>query len=299
MKIIETEFDGFEAIDIQTARAHMIIVTGTGPRIAYLAAKKGKQEGRNLLFWDYPRKYQRKDWALLGGHRIWHTRPGADEAEETYMTDSAPCHVRIGKRGVQITASASADALIQKSLTVTVENDDTFRVANKLTNIGEMLWSGGLWALTCTLPGKRTTYGIPLGDGQEWDVFTLVIPKAWGGHAVKVNDPQISFTEDCLILKPKGQKAKRMIQAPQGWIGMTDADEKISFLVHTPYQRGAQYPLNCNAAFFVGPKNFMVEMEHMAPERTLRPQESIENIQTWALRAPVDWGKLKGLYRFS
>lgn len=297
MQIQMTEFDGFEAVDILTAKAHMILVTGMGPRIAYFAARKGKKDGRNLLFWDYDRKYQRKEWQLMGGHRVWNTRPGADEAEETYAADNAPCHVKIGKRSVQVTASALPGTLVQKSLTVTVENDDTFTVDNRLTNIGDMLWSGGLWALTCTLPGKRSTYGIPLGAGGDWDVFTVVIPKTWGGHAVKVNDPQISFTEDALVLKPRGNKAKRMLQAPQGVVGMTDLDEKLSFLVKTPWVRGGTYPLNTNVAFFVGPKNFMVEMEHMAPESTLKPGESIRNTQTWALRAPIDWTKLKGLVK--
>jgi hypothetical protein len=297
LQITTTQFDGLDAVDIQTAKAHMIIVTEVGPRIAYFAAKRGKQEGRNLLFWDYERKYQRKDWFLLGGHRVWHTRPGADEGEETYVADNAPCHVRILKRSVQVTASAIPGMMVQKSLTVTVEDDSTFTVDNRLTTIGDMIWSGGLWALTCTLPGKRTTYGIPLGDGGAWDVFTVVIPKAWGGHAIKVNDPQISFTEDSLVLKARGNKAKRMVQAPQGIMGMTDLDEKLSFLVKTPYVRGAQYPLNCNTAFFVGPKNFMVEMEHMAPETTLKPGESIRNTQTWALREPIDWTKLKGLLK--
>jgi hypothetical protein len=296
-KIEMTEFDGFEAVEITTAKARMIVVSGTGPRIASLQYKQGREWGRNLLFWDFERKYNRKDWALLGGHRVWNTRPGADEAEETYAGDTAPCDVRIGKNKVTVTASALTQSLIQKSITVTVVDDTTFAVDNAVENIGEMLWSGGVWALTCTLPGKRSSYGIPLGDGSAWDVFAIVVPKAWAGHVAKVNDPQISVTEDNLIVNPKGVKAKRMVQAPQGIMGMTDLDEKVSFLVKTPYEQRAQYPFNSNVAFFVGPKNFMVEMEHMGAERTVRPGETLHNVQTWALRPPIDWKKQKGLLK--
>jgi hypothetical protein len=296
-KIEMTEFDGFEAVEITTAKARMVIVSGTGPRIASLQIKKGRDWGRNLLFWDFERKYNRKDWALLGGHRVWNTRPGADEAEETYESDTAPCDVRMGKNKVTVTASALTQSLIQKSITVTVVDDMTFTVDNAVENIGEMLWSGGVWALTCTLPGKRSSYGIPLGDGSAWDVFAIVVPKAWAGHVAKVNDPQISLTEDCLVVNPKGVKAKRMVQAPQGMMGMTDLDEKISFIVETPYEKRAQYPFNSNVAFFVGPKNFMVEMEHMGAERTVYPGETLHNVQTWALRAPIDWKTQKGLVK--
>lgn len=300
VKIEKTTFDGLAAVAIDTAKARMVIVTEVGPRIAFFAQKKGGAKGggavgRNLLFWDDVRQYQRKDWFLLGGHRVWNTRPGADEAEETYVADNAPCEVKIGKRSVSVTAPELPASLVRKSLTVTVVDDATFTVDNAVHNVGEMLWSGGVWALTCTLPVKGCTYGIPLGDGSSWDVFAIVVPKAWAGHVARVNDPQITVTEDVMVIDPKGVKAKRMVQAPQGVMGMTDAKEGVSFLVKTPYEKGAQYPFNCNVAFFVGPKNFMVEMEHMGAERTLKPGESSHNVQTWALRGAIDWKKHKGL----
>src|SRR3990172_3339167 len=94
-----------------------------------------------------------------------------------------------------------------------------------------------------------------------------------------------------MVIIPRGRECKRMVQAPQGLIGMSDAAEKISFLKHSPYERGARYPLNCNLSFYIGPKNFMVEMESMGAERTVKPGETAHNVETWALRDPVDWRK--------
>ena len=53
-------------------------------------------------------------------------------------------------------------------------------------------------------------------------------------------------------------------------------------------------------AFYVGPKNFMVEMETMGPERTLKSGERAVNRETWALADSAvglkDARKLIGLF---
>ncbi len=292
MNIRPTTFGGHAAVEIKTTRARMILVTETGPRIAHLSALTRKAETRNLLFWDDAKKHRRKEWRLHGGHRIWATRPGADEAEETYAADNALCAVRVNKNRVVVEAPESLG--IAKSLAVRVLDEATFEVNNSIVNTGSMLWSGGVWSLTCTVPTRATSYGIPLGDHSAWDTFAIVIPRTWGGgQTSRINDSQISMTEHCMVIKPAGRQSKRMVQAPQGLIGMTDTAEKISFWKHSPYVRGAPYPLNCNVAFYIGPKNFMFEMETMGAEKTLKPGEAARNVETWALRDPVDWKKAK------
>ena len=293
MQIKKTIFDGIDSIEIKTAKARMIVTVGIGPRVAHLSGIKGKVETRNLLFWDYPQKFKRKDWLLRGGHRIWGTRPMGDESEEAYTADNEPCKVRIGKRGITVVGPEMEAFGVHKTMSIKVLDDATFEVESSLTNVGSLLWSGGVWALTATLSTKACSYGIPLGDGSVWDMIPIVIPKTWGGHTTLVNDSQISLTEHCLVFEPKGREAKRMVHAPQGLIGMTDAAEKISFLKHSPYEPDGKYPLNCNLAFYNGPKNFMTEMESMGAERTLKPGEVSRNRETWALRAPVNWKKVK------
>lgn len=293
MKIKPVTFDNLSAVEIKTARARMVIVTEIGPRIAHLSAISGKTETRNLMFWDSPRKYKRGEWLLRGGHRVWGTRPLADESEECYVADNAPCKVRVGAKGVTVVAPTMDVHGVRKSVAVKVLDDATFSVESAVANRSDMLWSGGAWSLTATLPTKGCTYGIPLGDGSDWDLFAIVIPKAWGGHGAPVNDPAVTFTEHNMIFSPRGKETKRMIQAPQGLIGMTDPAAKISFLKHSPYDRDGRYPMNCNLAFYNGPGNFMTEMESMGAERTLRPGETARNVETWALRPPVDWKKAK------
>lgn len=293
--IKETEFDGMAALELTTAKARLIAVTAMGPRIAWF----GTRNGRNLLFWDYPRKYFRGKWRLMGGHRVWSTRPLGDEPEESYADDNEPCVARVLKDGLELVGADHPVFRTAKHIRVKVLDDATFLVENRIINHSEMIWSGGVWGLTCTLPKAGTTYGIPLGRQGSWDIFSLVIPKRWGGsQKVLVNDPGIRFTEDCLILKPTGRTvSKRMVQAPQGVIGMTDSGEKVSFIKVSPYVEGGNYPWNCNIAYYAGKKNFMVEMETMGPDQSVLPGSSISTRETWMLRKPVDWKRLKGAFQ--
>lgn len=295
LSIKEIDFDGLAAVEITTAKARLVAVTAMGPRIAHFGTRKG----RNLLFWDYPRKYNRGAWFLMGGHRVWATRPMGDEPEESYAEDNSPCTVRIRKDGVDIRGATHPVFRIAKSIGIKVLADDTIQVENRITNDSEMVWSGGVWGLTCTLPKPSTTYGIPLGRHGDWDIFPIVIPKSWGGGSQQalVNDPAIRYTEDCLLLKPRGRTSKRMVHAPQGVIGMTDPTEKVSFLKHVPFVQGGNYPWNCNIAYYAGKKNFMVEMETMGPDQGVLPGGTIATQETWMLRKPITWSKLKGPLR--
>jgi len=44
-------------------------------------------------------------------------------------------------------------------------------------------------------------------------------------------------------------------------------------------------------AFYVGPENFMVEMETMSPWVTLRPGETCEHEEIWLLTDPIPWDR--------
>jgi hypothetical protein len=295
ISIRKTEFDGMDAVEVLTSKARLIVVASMGPRIAHFGARNG----RNLLFWDYARKYQRKEWRLMGGHRVWAMRPLADEAEETYSDDNGACTVRISARGVEVKGAVHPVFGTRKSVIIKALSDDTLEVDNRLTNESEMVWSGGVWGLTSTLPKAGTTYGIPLGREGVWDIFLIGYPKRWAGaQATRVADPAIRLTEDCLVLRPKGHTSKRMVQAPQGIMGMTDPGEKLSFIKRTPFADGAAYPMGCNIAFYAGKKNFMVEMESMGASQFALPGQTLSEKETWMLRPPVDWGKLKGVLAY-
>lgn len=286
MKVKNILFDGLEAIEILTASIQMIIITSMGPRIAFW----GKPGEDNLLYWQN-NSIGRGNWLLLGGHRVWVTRPGADESEDTYAEDNKACEVIETELGIKVNGGVHPTYKIQRGLEIQHVNENTLKVISFLTNEGPMLYSGGVWAPTCIDPSGGKEFGIILGNRElSWDLVKIVIPRTFAGHSSRINDDQITFTEDFMILRPKGVESKRMVMAPHGIIAMTWPNKNLSFIKKSPFNPQGNYPLGCNLAFYVGPDNFMVEMETYGSEQTVLPGETIANHETWQLVNNVfDW----------
>ena len=273
-------FAGLDAVELRTSRVRIVALTAKGPRIAFF----GRPGGDNLLLWA-PGKYGRGAWDLMGGHRLWAARPGADEAEETYATDNEPCTVRLAAHGFTVTGALDPVQKIRRGFTVTEIGDGRVVIDHFLRNESDMLWSGGLWTLTCTVPSKKSTYTLPLGDGSSWDYATIVAFRTWGGGhgGVGFDDPQFGFTKDAMVLTPSGRENKRMLKADAGIIAWHDAARKLLFAKHATYVPEGNYPLGTNLALYVGPANFMVEMETMGTFATLKPGATIDHRETWLL----------------
>lgn len=290
------KFGGLAAIELRTAKLRLVALTAKGPRIAFW----GRPGGDNLLLWA-PGKYRRGQWELMGGHRLWVTRPGADEAEETYAPDNQPCSVEIGARGFTVTAATDPVLRTQRGFTVTALAPDRIAVDHFVINRSAMLWSGGAWAITCTRPSPATTYTVPLGDGSDWDYATVVAVRKWGDNQGRKTfyDPQFELTDDALRLIPGGVESKRMVKADAGIIAMHDPAQRLVFAKQSDYRPDAQYPLGTNLALYTGKDSFVAEMESMGPFATLKPQQILRHTETWLLRdvkAEPMSGELKELF---
>jgi len=275
------KFGGLAAVELKTSGFRLVVITTKGPRIAFW----GRPDGENLLMWE-PGKYFRKEWELMGGHRVWVSRPGADEAQETYAPDNEPCEVQLSERGFTVKAPVDPVLLTQRGYTVTATGADRLEIEHFITNASNMLWSGAIWAITCTKPTATATYTVPLGDGSGWDYATIVAIRKWGDNQGRKTfyDPQFELTDDSLRLIPGGVESKRMIKADAGIIGMYSPEYKLAFVKQTDYLPDGQYPLGTNLALYVGKDNFMAEMETMGPFVTLKPGATTKQIERWVLR---------------
>lgn len=295
MNIIETKFLQHQALQINTKFLKLIVIIDCGPRIAFF----GKNNGENLLFWDTENR-KRDNWKLRGGHRVWVARPSADEAEETYFADNNPCTVTNTTDTITILGAVDPVIKTQRGIKITALTDNKIAVDNIIINKSNMLYSGSVWALTCTNPNPKRQYAIPLGDDSSWDCFRMVYFRRWGGASTsQVNDPQITLTQDLLLINPQGIETKRMIEAPQGIIAMDVPDQNTMFIKKVGYESSGKHPLGCNLAFYIGTGNFMVEMETMSSEKILKPNESAIWRETWTLADKSygfgDIAKLKSL----
>lgn len=279
LKRTSLEHYGLAAIELTTGRDRVVIVHAVGPRIAWFGARGGD----NLLFWDFERRHRRGAWRLYGGHRLWTTRPDADESEDSYAADNEPCQVRALRDGVAITARC-AQTRLDKTIAVRAEPGG-WRIDHRIRNAGDMLWAGGAWALTCTRPGPRTRYSIPLPPPDpRWDVVTMAVPRRWGGgHSSPLPDRQFAWTSRAIEIRPAGAEAKRMFGVPDGALAMRDP-ARGEFVKRAARVSG-RYPLDANVAVYLGRARFMVELETMSPFARLAPGDSLVHTERWTLRA--------------
>lgn len=275
------KFDGLEAIELKTAKVRMVVVTEIGPRIAFL----GKVDSdENLLYWD-KEGVNRNGWKLCGGHRVWMTRPGADESEDTYALDNETCKVEMLEDGVMVTGKTSDFAKIERGMEIHVVDDETFEVINFVKNTGELIYSGGVWSPTCINPDNKEIR-IPLGeDNTTWDLVTIVIPRVFAGNTVRIDDPQVTYEGNDMVVKSQGKVCKRCVKAPKGVISMYCPVQEVTFTKKVKYVEDGAYPLGgCNLAVFIGEDNWMGELESFGVEKSIKPNETIYNHEQWSLK---------------
>lgn len=280
MKITETVFDGLAALDCRTERLHLILVTEVGPRIAWLSFDGGEE---NLLFWKKD-SCTSGEWTLYGGHRVWLTRPLADESQDTYAGDNEPCAVSMGEDWVRAVAPAHPFTKLERGLRIEEQPGACVKVTGFVRNAGSLIYSGGVWTPTCIDPTDRELR-IPLGeDDVTWDVVKVVIPRIFAGNEVRLDDEQVTFEGRDLVVRSRGHVTKRCAAAPKGRVEMICPRQKIRFCKTAVWHRDGRYPLDgCNVALFVGENNWMGELETYGRERSIHPGETLEHTETWTL----------------
>ena len=278
MEMRRIEFDGLAAVELQTERWRMVAVTGAGPRIAWFS----RPGGDNLLYWD--RDFAKRGaWRLYGGHRVWLTRPMADESEDAYLPDNDPCRVSLAKNGLTVFAPPAAANRIARGMKIRALPDGRVRVTNCLRNEGDMLYSGGVWSPTCVVADAPVE--IPLGCADAstaWDVVYMAIPRVFAGNVTKLDDDSVAIVGDTLTLTPKGRCVKRCVRAEQGVVQQRRGG--TVFRKTAAFQPDARYPLGgCNIAAFIGAGNWMAEMETFGGERAIKPGETTEHDEIWEI----------------
>jgi len=279
MKWEKTVFDGLEGYSVTSGKWELIVISECGPRIAFL----GEKGGENLLYWDR-KGVIRGEYHLMGGHRVWISRPMADESEDTYLSDNAPCDVKIDGCSITVTSPAHPVHQLERGMRIEALEEGCFRVTNFVKNCGGLIYSGGVWSPTCIVPDGRVLR-IPLGeDDTTWDIVKVIIPRVFAGNTVRLDDPQVTFEGSDMVVRPQGMVCKRCVAAPKGTIEMTWPEKGITFTKKIPYQRFGNYPLDgCNLAVFVGQDNWMAEMESFAPEQPIIPGQTVEHSEIWRL----------------
>ncbi len=288
MPITPSTWNGLETLAITTAAFELQVATAFGPRLCSLSI--GAKE--NMLFWAadpeaYTRRSPARDesWYLRGGHRVWLSRGLADESEETYFPDNQPSTFSVDGDCLEIWGAEDPINRVQRGLRIEIIDEQRLQVDNVVKNNSDMLFSAGIWALTCTLPSADCQYLIPLGDDSSFNTATITLFKEWAGHGQKTfADDQFVITDDCMVLTPGAKENKRMLNTAASCLALNDRQRDVALLIKTDYEPQATYPANANIALYVGNDNFMVEMETMGALACVKPGQTLSHRQYWYMQ---------------
>ncbi|MFI3209396.1 MAG: hypothetical protein R3Y40_09730 [Eubacteriales bacterium] len=97
-----------------------------------------------------------------------------------------------------------------------------------------------------------------------------------------LEDDQITFEGNDIVLRANGKCVKRVLQAKQGTVKLVC--DGYEFIKVSEYNKYKSYPFDgCNVAIFNGDGNFMAEMETFGHEGEIIPGARVENEEVWSL----------------
>ena len=278
-----------EAYRLRLGQTEMIVVTEIGPRILSLSIG----DGPNLLWVDEGLRVGRGSgedaWHIYGGHRIW----VAPESEDVYAPDNVPCQVQVVNGHFTALAPVSPRTGLQKRLTISA-SDGRFVVVQGVRNLGETLYTGAVWALTCVLP--KGVVSFPWGRGGAWDLKKIVYWRRWISSATDPTSRQWQPGPDLFRVVPTGEVGKVGTNPPEGWVALCRDD--ATFIKQHRWVEGARYPdEDCSLQVYTCPQ--FVELETLSPLVTFYPGIEVTHQEVWTLSAqaidPADGAALRAL----
>ena len=277
-----------EAYRLTLADAEMLVVTGMGPRILSLSVAGGP----NLLFVDddllLSRGVGEDAWYIYGGHRIWIS----PETEASYAPDNAPGSVSIDGGRLDVVAPVIQETQLQKRLSVYARNG-RFVVESAIRNVGDTLFLGAAWAITCVVPTGVVAF--PWGTGGNWDQKTITYWNQWMDHGSDVTSDQWRPGPDLFCVAPTGEEGKVGANSPEGWVAQCREDATFA---KSRSWSPADYPDGgCSLEVYTCDR--FLELEMLGPIQYLYPgSEALveeEWTVTWEAIDPEDGEALRRL----
>jgi hypothetical protein len=290
LQIEQTRFLEWEqAYRLRLGEAEMIVVTEIGPRILSLTVDGGP----NLLFVDEEMEIGRGEgkhaWHIYGGHRVW----VAPETEDVYAPDNVPCDVEIADGELTVLAPPSVRTSLQKRLTVRA-HDGRFVLEHGVRNVGDTLYAGAVWALTCVVP--RGVVAFPWGRGGVWDLKKIVYWNRWMDHRSDVTSGQWQPGPDLFRVFPTGEEGKVGTNSPEGWVALCRED--ATFIKSRQWLPSAHYPdEDCSLQVYTYAA--FIELETLGPIVPIYPGSEVTHEETWTVTGqavdPTDGAALRAL----
>ena len=275
------DFFGYATRYLSSQFLELEVLENAGPRIVRLSYK-----GSPNLFAELPAiaiPTPHGDFHYLGGHRLWH----APEAmPRSYIPDEDGLSICEDANGLLLEGKIEPATGILKQIHVAIDPEQPIvRLTHTLSNCG--LWGVRLsaWALTMFRLGG--TVIIPM-QGKGHDPAGLLPDRHFSLWPYSpIHDPRLRLDDEFILLQaqPERPPFKLGVFNQQGWMAywLDGVLFRKSFEVHPTLEHP---DFNCNAETYAD--SDFVELESLAPLKTLAPGASTTLVETWQLYSSLE-----------
>ena len=271
-------FLGLECYPLENESLKLLVTRSVGPRILSFGFKDGEN-----LFAELPETVidvpGGEAFRFYGGHRLWHA---PEEPARTYLSDDAPVDIAPLENGLTVTQKTEPQTGLQKTIEIRFPgNSPQVVITHHLTNHGLWPVTCALWALTqmktggtAVLPQARQDTGVlPNRSLALWPYTDMLNPNVrWGSNFVLL-DAELDSPFKIGFPNPRGWLA-------YWWNGMLFVKRSAYDAQAEYFDYGSSSECYCDHRF--------IELETVAPIRTIAPGETASHIETWELYRDVD-----------
>lgn len=270
---------------LTSGRYEMVVTAEVGPRI--ISIKSPGLGGNNVLK-EYSAMLGTSGagaWQIYGGHRLW---CAPETREKTYYPDNHA--VRIEQRADEICFIPPVETSnqIQKEIGISLVSEDIVRVRHRIKNLGGAAVTVAPWALTVMRPGGTAI--LPLPPRGAHSDFLLPTGRLSMWAYTDFSDPRYAWGKEYLFLRQdeRSSQAQKIGIYPDftsvAWLGY--ALPECTLLKSCRMAPSADYP-DLGVALEVYTDHEMLELETLAPLRSLAPQQTVEHEERWMIAPEV------------
>jgi len=278
VRVEKTEYKGWKnCYRITNGEIETIVTGDVGPRIIRFAFVGGQ----NLFkeFADQLGKSGEEKFQLRGGHRVW---KAPEDPVATWAPDNVPVEIQITPTGIIAREPVEPSTQLRKEIEVRMaESGAQMTVINRITNRGLFPLQFSAWALTMMTPGGVAVSGFPPRGKHPINLEATNPLVMWA--YTNLADSRWKFTKKYLTLRqdPRDADAQKLgMFNPDTWGAYLLNGE--AFLKRTKPDPAKTYPdFGCSFETFTN--NEFLEIETLGPMTDLRPRQTVEHSEHWAL----------------
>ena len=275
IKVKKISYGGWEnCLRITSGIVDLIVTTDVGPRIiryGFIGRENVMCEVESTLGLTGG-----DEWRIYGGHRLWHS---PESRTRTYVPDNKPVAWEETPDGIKTMQDVEVISNIKKEMEVSLEpGSSRVRINHRLTNKGVWPLELSVWSISAMAAGGKEV--IPQSR-QDTGLLPNRVISLW--PYTSLNDSRVRWGDKYIILQhDTAIKHPFKIGIPNnaGWAAYFNNEQL--FIKYYKHKMNAPYP-DFGVSYETYANDFMLEMETLSPLTVVKPDASIEHMETWKL----------------